>query len=230
MKSIIFILVFLVTASMVIATEVPFHRGFNLSGWLEQPQAQQIRFTRFTKEDFIRIKNMSCDHIRLPMHLFNMAGEAPDDTIDPLFFFFFDQIVDWAEDLQLHLILDNHSFDPAVSTSPAILEKLTAVWKQMAERYKDRSNLIYYEILNEPHGIADATWNNMQKTVIDAIRVIDQKHTLIVGPAGWNGYNNLKFMPAYSDTNLIYTFHFSHFTFTTRFFLHTRVPAGSIHP
>ena len=190
------------------AAEVPFHRGFNLSGWLEQPQAEQIQFTRFTKEDFVHIKNMGCDHIRLPMHLFNMAGEAPDYTIDPLFFFFLDQIVDWAEDLQLHLILDNHSFDPAVNTSPGILGELTAVWKQMAERYKNRSNLIYYEILNEPHGIADATWNDMQKTVIDTIRTVDRKHTLIVGPAGWNGYNNLKFMPVYSDTNLIYTFHF----------------------
>jgi endoglucanase len=37
---------------------------------------------------------------------------------------------------------------------------------------------------------------------------VDQSHTIIVGPAGWNSYNNLAAMPVYNDTNLIYTFHF----------------------
>jgi endoglucanase len=51
-------------------------------------------------------------------------------------------------------------------------------------------------------------WNQIQQQVIDAIRAVDQTHTIIVGPAGWNSYNNLKFMPEYEDDNLIYTFHF----------------------
>ncbi len=35
--------------------------------------------------------------------------------------------------------------------------------------HKDRSNLIYYEILCEPHGIADAVWHNIQQQAIDTI-------------------------------------------------------------
>ena len=194
--------------SSVSAAEVPFKKGFNFAEWLQKSTATQIQFTRFTKQDFINVKNMGCDHIRLPIHLFNMSGDAPDYTIDPLFFFFLDQIIDWAEELQLHLILDNHSFDPSIDTSPAILDQLIAVWKQMAAHYKDRSTLVYYEVLNEPHGINDDTWNDMQQSVIDAIRSIDDKHTIIVGPAGWNGYDNLHYMPEYADDNLIYTFHF----------------------
>ena len=78
----------------------------------------------------------------------------------------------------------------------------------MAEHLKERSTLIYYEILNEPHGIEDEVWNEIQLAAINAIREIDSVHTIIVGPAGWNSYNNLKFMPEYEDDNLIYTFHF----------------------
>ena len=208
MKHIIFIFMLVVALFSVSVAEVPFKKGFNFSEWLQKSTAKQIQFTRFKKQDFINVKNMGCDHIRLPMHLFNMSGDAPDFTIDPLFFFFLDQIIDWAEELQLHLILDNHSFDPGIDTSAEILAQLIAVWKQMAVHYKNRSTLVYYEVLNEPHGINDDTWNEMQQSVIDAIRSIDAKHTIIVGPAGWNGYNNLHYMPEYADDNLIYTFHF----------------------
>ena len=47
---------------------------------------------------------------------------------------------------------------------------LVPIWTQMAEHYKGRSARLYYEILNEPHGIADARWGQIQQKVIDAIR------------------------------------------------------------
>jgi acetate kinase len=33
-------------------------------------------------------------------------------------------------------------------------------------------------------------------------------HTLIVGPSSWNSYSDLNLLPVYTDSNLIYTFHF----------------------
>ena len=189
--------------------EAPFQRGVNLTGWLQYvSSAQQIQFTKFTKQDLINIKSLGCDVIRLPIDLHAMTNGAPDYTIDPLFFYFLDQIIDWTEELELHLILDDHSFDPSVNTSYSIGEVLIPVWTQMAQHYKDRSRYVYYEVLNEPHGISDTPWNQIQQSVIDAIRAVDQTYTIVVGPAGWNSYNNLKYMPEYKDDNLIYTFHF----------------------
>jgi endoglucanase len=188
--------------------KLPFKRGVNLTNWLQSSSVRQIQFSKFTKQDFINIKSLGCDVIRLPINLHSMTNGEPDYTIDPLFYFFLDKIIDWAEELKLHLILDNHSFDPAANTSPNIGDVLIPVWSQMAQHFKDRSNYIYYEILNEPHGISDQQWNSIQQKVIDAIRKVDKKHTIIVGPAGWNSYNNLQNMPVYKDDNLIYTFHF----------------------
>jgi len=203
-------LVFLLAAACAGAgaEELPFHRGVNLTGWFQTSGARQIQFTQFTRQDFINIKSLGCDVIRLPINLHAMTGGAPEYTLDPLFLYFLDQAVDWAEELEIHLLLDNHSFDPAVNTSPDIGDILVPVWSQMAAHFKDRSNFVYYEILNEPHGISDASWNAIQKRVIETIRLVDQKHTLIIGPAGWNSYNNLAAMPPYEDGNLIYTFHF----------------------
>ena len=188
--------------------QAPFQRGMNLAGWFQYfSDVSQIQFTRFSRQDFENIQSLGCDHIRLPIDMFALTGPGPDYAFDPLFFTLLDQIIDWTEDLNLHLILDNHTFDPSVDTSPDSIDQLLAVWTQMADRYKNRSDIIYYEVLNEPHGIADSTWNKMQQQVIDAIRAKDQVHTIIVGPAGWNGYHHLRSMPEYEDPNLIYTFH-----------------------
>ncbi len=81
---------------------------------------------------------------------------------------------------------DNHSFDPSGVMTAGIIDQLLAVWEQMADHYKNRSDLIYYEILNEPHDISDAVWKGMQQQVIDAIRAVDDTHTIIVSPDYWS--------------------------------------------
>jgi endoglucanase len=204
-----FLLVFILPVFLQTTTgQVPFSRGVNLTNWFQSSGAQQIQFTKFTRQDFINIKSLGFDVIRLPINLHAMTNGSPDYIIEPLFFQFLDSAVAWAEELQIHLLLDNHTFDPAANTDPEIGPVLIKVWTQMADHYKGRSKYIYYEILNEPHGISDQLWGQIQQTVINAIREIDTNHTIIVGPAGWNSYNNLNAMPWYTDTNLIYTFHF----------------------
>ncbi len=199
---------FLILSTSLWSSEPPFNRGVNLSGWFQKSSAQEIHFTKFTRDDLADIKSLGCDVIRLPLNLHYLTGGAPDYTVDPLFLNFLDQVVGWVEELEIHLILDNHTFDPAEVTDPHIDKVLIPVWTQMAEHYKNRTNFIYYEILNEPHGISDEKWDEIQHQVVNAIREVDKKHTIIIGPAGWNSYYNLDNMSDYGDDNLIYTFHF----------------------
>ena len=190
------------------AQEVPFHRGINLTGWFQASNARQIQFTRYTRQDFENIKSLGCDAIRLPINLHAMTKGAPNYTLDPLFFEFLDKVITWAEQLEMHLILDNHTFDPQVGTDPNVGTILEKVWSQMAEHYQNRSEFLYYEILNEPHDISDQQWNTIQQKVVQAIRAIDTEHFIIIGPANWNSYHNLDEMPMYEEEKLIYTFHF----------------------
>ncbi|MEQ9308154.1 MAG: cellulase family glycosylhydrolase [Balneolaceae bacterium] len=188
--------------------EVPFSNGVNLTNWFQASSPRQIDFSKYTKQDFENIQSLGANVIRLPINLHSMVGEAPDYKVDSLFYFFLDQVIDWAEEIEINLILDNHTFDPIEPTDPDIGDILVPVWTQMAERYESRSDLIYYEVLNEPHGISNAVWNNIQLDVINAIRTVDSTHTIIVGPSDYNGLRSLQYMPEYEDDNLIYTFHF----------------------
>jgi endoglucanase len=160
----------------------PFTRGVNLTGWFQASDVRQIQFTKYDVQDLEQIKSLGCDVIRLPINLHRMTNGFPDYIIDPLFYTFLDQVVDWTEELELHLILDNHTFDPAESTDPEVDDILKKVWAQMAEHYKGRSAYLYYEILNEPHGISDQRRNTIHQEDVRIIREKDKVHTIVVGP------------------------------------------------
>lgn len=190
------------------AREVPFTKGVNLTNWFQAGSAGSIDFSKYTLEDFEDIKSLGVDVIRLPINLHSMTLGEPEYTLDPLFLFFLDKVVDWTEELDLYLILDNHTFDPSDATDPDIGDILNPVWRQMAEHFGERPDKVIYEILNEPHGISHDLWNAIQGEVIETIRSVDSTHTIIVGGADYNSYNSLNKMPSYEDDNLIYTFHF----------------------
>jgi endoglucanase len=186
----------------------PFSRGVNFSQWFEAPSAQSIQFTRYIEQDFINVKSMGADVIRLPIFMHRMTQGAPNYVLDPLLLKFLDTAVDWAEKHQLYIIIDNHSFDPVAPTDENIDGILLKVWAQIAARYKNRSKYVIYEILNEPHGISDSRWGTIQGMAIETIRKIDAAHAIIVGGTDYNSINKLSSIPEYSDSNLIYTFHF----------------------
>lgn len=186
----------------------PFSKGVNFSEWFQSPSPQTIPFTKYTEETFEQAKSLGVDVVRLPLNLHSFINGAAGCTLDPLFLRLLDQAVDWAEKNEIYLILDNHSFDPVANTPEDIGDILIPVWTQMADRYKNRSEYVIYEILNEPHGIGDDIWGEIQGRTIAAIRSRDTTHTIIVGGTGYNSIGALSAIPEYSDDNLIYTFHF----------------------
>ncbi|MEL7529798.1 MAG: cellulase family glycosylhydrolase [Bacteroidota bacterium] len=214
-RQIIFLVAFCFISMGLKAQTAPFSKGVNLTNWFQRDNAQAIQFNRYSRQDFVDIQSLGCDVIRLPINLHAMTDGAPNYTLDPLFLNFLDQVVDWAEELQIHLILDNHTFDPAVNTDPAVEIPLVKVWKQMAQHYQSRSSFIHYEVLNEPHGISDQLWGQIQQNVIDTIRTVDNVHSIVVGGSQWNSFYSLATLPNYTDNNLIYTFHlYEPFIFT----------------
>ena len=186
----------------------PFSRGVNFSAWFETNSAHAIPFTKYTEQDFANVKSLGADVVRLPVKMHSMTSGAPDYTLDPLLFKFLDMAIDWAEKYELYIIIDNHSFDPVVATSVNIDQILIPVWAQVANRYKDRSDFVIYEILNEPHGITDARWGEIQGKAIEEIRKYDKDRWIIVGGTDYNSIGKLSAIPRYTDTKLIYTFHF----------------------
>ncbi len=184
----------------------PFTRGFNLGGWLQGGSAQEIS-NSCTITDLENMMALGADHVRVPIDLRNMSGNAPSYTIDPILFLYLDRLIDGCEELGLYVILDNHTL-LGLDADPEAEARTVAVWRQMAAHFVDRSDLVLYEILNEPVGIPTWEWGRIQQKAIDAIRAIDTVHTILVSPAEMGSYDYLHELPSYTDDHLIYTFHF----------------------
>lgn len=113
--------------------DLPFHKGVNLTNWFQTNSPQTIQFNKFTKKDFERIKSLGADVIRLSVNFHYLTTGAPYYNLDPLFVYMLDQVIDWAEELKINLILDNHTFSVTESTSTDINKILIPVWSHMAE-------------------------------------------------------------------------------------------------
>lgn len=187
---------------------LPFRRGVNLSQWFERRSAGAVQPDLFTLETFQNLRGMGADTVRLPIHFENLAEEKENWTIGEDVFRMIDRAVDFAEETGMYIILDNHSFDPHAATPRDIQKRLEKIWTQVASRYKTRSSLVLYEILNEPHGISLSRWADIQGEIIRAIRAVDPDRMLVVGGADWNSISAMEKLPDYGDENLVYTFHF----------------------
>lgn len=204
LKFLVFLICFL-NMEMVLAQNA-FTKGVNLTGWFTGGNARSIPFTKFSRQDIQNIKSLGCDVIRLPIELHHFTSGAPDFVIDTLFYRYLDQVINWTEELQMNLIIDNHTIE--VATSKAVEAPLLKIWPQMAQHYKSRSNLVFYEILNEPNTILAADWAAIQVKVVNAIRAVDTSHAILVSGADWGGIYGLLNLKKLSDPNLIYSFHF----------------------
>jgi endoglucanase len=202
----IFLCLIFVCSILRVSAEVPFHKGVNLTGWFSSNNSKSIPFNRFSKNDFQNIKSLGCDVVRLPITLHGMTSGAPDYVVDTLFYFYLDQVIDWAEELNMNLVIDNHTIPDA--TNKSVETPLLKIWPQMARHYKDRSTSVFYEILNEPNTLLASDWAKIQAKVVDSIRAYDTIHTIIVTGADWGGISGLTALKKLSDPNLIYSFHF----------------------
>jgi len=214
-----------ITQPQTMAGSVPFSRGVHLLDWFGWPgNVQELNFGKYEEQDFIFLKSLGVDVIRLPINMHYFTLGSPDYVLDPIFLKFLETAVDLAEKHQIYIILDNHStgenHENVAPTNERTKEIVRKVWPQMAEHFKNRSEYVLYEIMNEPNGISARDWYNFQGEMIEAIRRIDQRHTIVVSGIDYSKIDSLITMTPYSDKNLIYTFHF----YDPHFFTHQGNP------
>ena len=223
MKKIIALVLLLAAATCLFAAKekevprvnktMPFSKGINLTCWLDHDDSP-VDVPNFGRQDFEDIKSLGADITRLYIRFEEFSSGEPDFIIPDWLWKKIDDAVAWCTELKMYIIIDFHNNCNANSkTRPDIENVLIKIWTQVAGRYKDSSEYVLYEIMNEPHMksgniAADVSkWNKIQGRILKLIRTIDTKHTVIVGAEDWDSVTQLLKVPDYKDDNIILNFH-----------------------
>jgi aryl-phospho-beta-D-glucosidase BglC (GH1 family) len=193
------------------------------------------------KIDIDSMRRWGFNSVRLPMHynLYTLPIEkepvAGQNTWIDKGFKMTDDLLAWCKANHMYLILDLHAApggqgndlnisdrntdNPSLWDSEANKQKMIALWRKLADRYKNEPNIAGYDIINEPNwgfddpsndknGLKEKTNGPLRKLMVDitaAIREVDKKHIIIIEGNGWgNNYNGI--LPPW-DKNMVLSFH-----------------------
>lgn len=194
-----------------------------------------------TKADIDAMKSWGFNSVRLPMHfnLYTLPVDkepvAGQQTWLEKGFTMTDSLLAWCKANNMYLILDLHAAPggqgndlnisdrdgskPSLWEEEAHQKKTIALWRKIAERYKDEPWIGGYDIINEPNfgfedpandknGLKEKKNGPLKKLMMEitkAIRKVDNKHIIIIEGNGWgNNYSGI--LPPW-DSNMVLSFH-----------------------
>lgn len=150
---------------------------------------------KWMKSHFQEAKDWGADIIRLPIHPSRWRDRGQEDYLKLL-----DQAVEWANELELYLILDWHSIGNLKTEQFHNEMYITDVaethefWDIVSKRYADEPVVAMYELFNEPVNggnfgeLSWTEWKKMNEEMIDIIRENDKEAVVLVSGFNW-GYN-----------------------------------------
>lgn len=189
-------------------------RTINFGNALEAP-SEGAWGLYLSENDFEVVKEAGFSAIRLPINWAAHADLAPPYRIEEPFF----ERIDWALENALSrnvaLILDMHNFEALMLDPASQKERFLALWRQIAEHYREAPSQVMFELLNEPHGAMNEVWNDYLTEALRVVRESNPSRTVIIGPTQWNGIDSLSGLELPDDPNLIVTVHnYEPFQFT----------------
>lgn len=180
---------------------------------------QQYRETYVTRDDIQTLHAQGFNVVRIPLH---WKFFTPGNTEG---FRLLDRVVSWCHEAGLYVVLDLHAAQggqtgyniddgngfPWLFRDAGAQQQTIDLWTRLAKHYAKDTTVLGYELLNEPipnYPGLDALNTELEplyKRITKAIRMVDRRHTILIGGAQWN--QNFKIFGAPFDSNLIYTCH-----------------------
>ena len=187
---------------------------------LGEAEAERFRAAYYEtfigEDDIARIAKLGFNVVRVPINyrLLEVSRQYGMDGWSLL-----DRLLDWCEKYHIYVILDLHaapggqssSFtaDPADArllwASPARKAETVTLWKAIARRYRDRTIVAGYDLLNEPAPPDAPALLDLDRQLIAAIRQVDPYHLLVL--EGTKSAQDLSLFDESLTENQLLSFH-----------------------
>jgi len=185
-------------------------RGINIGNALEAP-SEGAWGVKLQSEYFSEIAEAGFNSVRIPIRWSaHTATEAPY-TIDSAFINRVKWAIDQAFNNDLTAIINIHHFNEIFEVPADEHDRFIAIWQQVSDLFKDYSDDLIFEILNEPNtNLTAELWNTYLADALAEIRKLNPSRVVMIGSAEWGGVpalSKLKF-PQGEQENVILTVHY----------------------
>jgi len=182
-----------------------------------------------SEQDVINVHKRGFKSVRLPVR-WQFQLENDNKTIKPAYMKRVEQIIDWCLSRNLYVMLNIHHYDSYIENPHGLFEQFKSFWTQISEHFKNKSDYLLFEILNEPRSVSNdnngchfmgppkKTFTSIAKNdilhihfpvILNIIRKTNPNRIVIIGGDNYNGLHGLAgFDPKLNDENLILTFHY----------------------
>jgi hypothetical protein len=181
-----------------------------LSQRLGKADAQRVieawRANWITGDDFRRARQLGFNHVRVPFGYWLLEDDAAPGKYLAGGWTWLDHVVEWSEQAGIYCVLDLHGAPGGQSDAehtgqkgrnalwrdPKMIKRATDLWEAIARRYKGRSNIAAFDLLNEPMGApGNEPIAAVQLAFAEAIHRADGNRVVIVE----DGYRGLDKLP-----------------------------------
>jgi len=191
-------------------------------GESEKDRLMEIyRASWIQERDFDELKKFNFNFVRLPMNYRLMEDDRHPMQLKPNAFKWIDRAIDLAEKNGMYILLDmhgaqggqspydhtGHSEQNHLKDSPENQKRLAWLWGKLAQRYRDRSAVMGYDLFNEPYGMPKPTQVSVFKQVYAEARKYDAEKLILAhgnfddfdhyGDPKANGWHNVGFQMHY---------------------------------
>jgi len=186
--------------------------GINLGNALDAPDGEGAWWHgKIAPEFFDDFKAAGFKHVRLPVTWANHLLAASPYTIDPVFLDRVVQVVGWANQRGLVVVLNTMHEGWFKADPDGQMPRFEALWQQLAARFKSvPDNRLVFEVLNESDSshISAAQTNAMNARILRAVRSVSPSRCVIIGAVGDNAERLINGeLQAPHDTYVIATYH-----------------------
>ena len=211
------------------------NKGINITNWLEEKGTIFKGTFKFDESDVKLMADNGIKSLRFPIDLDQYATNRDEfvadttNTVELKFddanlFAVLDSFAEWTSRNNMSFVIDYHEYDNGYNVKsakdPKYTKMMASVWKHVAEHYASNEREdIFFELLNEPDmtngQVTTTLWRAAAQEIIDSIRTIDTKHSIIFGDAEWYSITRLSKGQPLNDDNIIYAIHtYEPFIFT----------------
>jgi endoglucanase len=181
---------------IVFDMKVGWNLGNSLDAWADGKTGLATETTwgnpLTTKAMIDALKAKGFKTVRIPVTWNSHFGAAPAYAVDKAWMDRVEEVVNYVLDDEMYVILNSHHDEWVTLTASSqteVTDKITKIWSQIATRFKDYSDYLIFETLNEPrlYGDTQHEWNG---GTVEARKILNDYNFAIVNTIRNSGGNN----------------------------------------